>query len=170
LTVELNNTGHVAMGLNLAGSISAAGLAVQRPECCNPTGQIQGKKWNDANGNGVQDANETPLSGWTITLSNGTSAVTDVHGYYNFIGVALSGSPVYDRAVSYGVGGPTFIETRNALYGGGEIPLLDFIAGLGGRDVTRADVEVMFRKTMAAVGKGRGASAVSWIGTRGVEP
>ena len=77
---------------------------------------------------------------------------------------------VYDRAVSYGVGGPTFIETRNALYGGGEIPLLDFIAGLGGRDVTRADVEVMFRMTLAAAGKGRAASAVSWIGTRGVIP
>lgn len=88
LTVELNNTGSVAMGLNLVGSVTAQGLAVQRPECCDPTGQIQGKKWDDANGNGVQDAGEPALAGWTITLSNGMTAVTDVHGYYYFFGVA----------------------------------------------------------------------------------
>ncbi len=77
---------------------------------------------------------------------------------------------VYDRAVSYGVGGPTYIEARNALYEGHDIPILGFLAGLGGRDVVPADVELMFRKTLAAVGRGRKAGGVTWIGTRGVEP
>jgi pyruvate/2-oxoacid:ferredoxin oxidoreductase alpha subunit len=75
---------------------------------------------------------------------------------------------VYDRAVSYGVGGPSHIEVRNALYESANIPILGFLAGLGGRDVTREDVELMFKKTAGAVGKGRGASGVTWIGTRGV--
>lgn len=77
---------------------------------------------------------------------------------------------VYDRAVSYGVGGPTHIEVRNALYETHDVPVLGFLAGLGGRDVTRDDVSLMFDKTLAAAGKGRKASQLSWIGTRGVEP
>ncbi len=77
---------------------------------------------------------------------------------------------VYDRAVSYGVGGPSYIEARNALYGDGNIPILGFLAGLGGRDVTHADVELMYRKTIASIGKGRRAGGVTWIGTRGVSP
>lgn len=87
LTVDVQNTGSVASGLNLVGQISAAGLAVQRPECCNPTGDIQGRKWNDANGNGVQDTGEAGLAGWTITLSNGQTAVTDANGFYSFVDV-----------------------------------------------------------------------------------
>ncbi len=77
---------------------------------------------------------------------------------------------VYDRAVSYGVGGPSYIEMRNALYDAPNLPILGFLAGLGGRDVTPADVELMFKKTTAAIGKGRGAGGVTWIGTRGVSP
>jgi len=77
---------------------------------------------------------------------------------------------VYDRAVSYGVGGPSYIETRNALYETHDIPILGFLAGLGGRDVVPADVALMFKKTREAVGKGRKACGVKWIGTRGVAP
>jgi pyruvate/2-oxoacid:ferredoxin oxidoreductase alpha subunit len=77
---------------------------------------------------------------------------------------------VYDRAVSYGVGGPTYIEVRNALYDLANIPVLGFLAGLGGRDVTREDVELMFKTPDAAAGRGRRAGGVTWIGTRGVPP
>ena len=77
---------------------------------------------------------------------------------------------MYDRAVSYGVGGPSYIEARNALYDTANIPVLGFLAGLGGRDVTREDVELMFRKSLEAAGQGRRASGVHWIGTRGVSP
>ena len=77
---------------------------------------------------------------------------------------------VYDRAVSYGVGGPTYIEVRNALYNSHDVPILGFLAGLGGRDVTPPDVAVMFKKTMEAAGMSRAASRSTWIGTRGVQP
>ncbi len=47
---------------------------------------------------------------------------------------------VIDRAVSYGHEGPFFTETKASLYGL-NMPLYGFIAGLGGRDVSIADIE-----------------------------
>ena len=82
----------------------------------------------------------------------------------------LRGIGVYDRAVSFGSGGPTYIEARNALYDSHKVPILGFLAGLGGRDVTREDVELMFKKVLAAAARGRRAGGVTWIGTRGVSP
>jgi len=76
---------------------------------------------------------------------------------------------VYDRAVSYGSGGPSWIETRHALYGHTDIPVLGFLAGLGGRDVTPEDVGTMFNSVLDA-SKGEHRHTVSWIGTRGVQP
>jgi len=77
---------------------------------------------------------------------------------------------VYDRAVSFGVGGPTYIETRNALYDSHKIPIHGFLAGLGGRDVTGDDVSLMFKRTTQAATRGKRAGGVTWIGTRGVNP
>ncbi|MCD6222240.1 MAG: pyruvate ferredoxin oxidoreductase [Thermoplasmata archaeon] len=70
---------------------------------------------------------------------------------------------VYDRAISYGVAGPVYIETRNALYGF-DLPLYNFLAGIGGRDVVINDV----RKMYDAMIKGKEKKIV-WINTRGVE-
>ncbi len=76
---------------------------------------------------------------------------------------------VYDRAVSFGSGGPTWIETRNAIYGHKNIPVLGFLAGLGGRDVNPEDVAFMFDSLLEA-SKGVVKAPISWIGTRGVNP
>ena len=35
----------------------------------------------------MRDAGEPALSGWTIHLSNGDTATTDVNGYYYFLGL-----------------------------------------------------------------------------------
>lgn len=56
-------------------------------------GSISGQKFNDLNGNGVKDANEPGLSGWTIELdkdadgSVDSTTVTDVSGNYTFTGL-----------------------------------------------------------------------------------
>ncbi|MFM6405586.1 MAG: SdrD B-like domain-containing protein, partial [Microcystis sp.] len=56
-------------------------------------GSIQGSKWNDANANGIWEADEKALAGWTIyidSVANGTldpwelSTVTDANGKYSF--------------------------------------------------------------------------------------
>ena len=56
-------------------------------------GEIQGSKWNDLNGDGVRDAGEVGLAGWTIYLDNNQngqldageiSTITDANGNYSF--------------------------------------------------------------------------------------
>jgi pyruvate/2-oxoacid:ferredoxin oxidoreductase alpha subunit len=74
---------------------------------------------------------------------------------------------IFDRAYSFGSGGPGYIEARNALYGH-SIPVMDFIAGLGGRDVTKAHIQKMFDHLLDAV-KGKPKKNIVWLGTRGVD-
>ncbi len=50
---------------------------------------------------------------------------------------------VMDRAVSFGLGGPLFHEVRSALYEDGG-PIIDFIYGLGGRDLSLDHVKEIF--------------------------
>lgn len=46
---------------------------------------------------------------------------------------------VMDRAASFGAqGGPLFMEVRSALYGKTSVPVINFIYGLGGRDINVA--------------------------------
>ena len=75
---------------------------------------------------------------------------------------------VYDRSMSFGTAGPTYIETRYALYGY-SIPILNFLAGLGGRDVSTKDISLMFDRLLEAK-EGKIKNEIVWIGTRGVEP
>ncbi len=84
------------------------------------------------------------------------------------IAQGVSALGVYDRAVSFGSGGPAWIETRHALYGSSDIPVLNFLAGLGGRDVTMEDIESMFNHLLKAAKKGRPKTETVWLGTRGV--
>ncbi len=76
---------------------------------------------------------------------------------------------VYDKALSFGSGGPAWIETRHALYGEVDIPVHNFLAGLGGRDVTMADIKAMFKRLLKVAKKGKPKTDMVWIGTKGVE-
>jgi len=70
--------------------------------------------------------------------------------------------------VSYGVAGPSFIEFRNAAYGL-NIPVMDFIGGLGGRDVSANDIKLIFDRLLEAARTGKARKEITWLGTRGVE-
>jgi pyruvate ferredoxin oxidoreductase alpha subunit len=81
---------------------------------------------------------------------------------------ALSGAAivgVMDRAVSFGLGGPLFHEVRSALYGG-QTPTMDFIYGLGGRDLSLEDAKSVFRTLAEAKEKGQAEPLVHYIGLR----
>ena len=62
---------------------------------------------------------------------------------------------VVDRAVSHcSTGGPVGIEVRSALYQSNKRPkVVNFIAGLSGRDVTVDDFEEMLERTYEAISK-----------------
>ncbi len=71
---------------------------------------------------------------------------------------------VMDRAISFGLGGPLYHEIRSARYGTSD-PMINFIYGLGGRDLSLDMAKDVFRDLDAA-GKGEGAPMVRYIGVR----
>jgi hypothetical protein len=99
ITVKVRNLSGISMGLDVQGTVTSespqgASLFL-KAACCNPTGQIIGRKINDWNCNGRNDntpANqsiEPGLSGWTITVTNTqtlatATTATDANGYYYF--------------------------------------------------------------------------------------
>ncbi|MFQ6127733.1 MAG: pyruvate ferredoxin oxidoreductase [Thermoplasmata archaeon] len=74
---------------------------------------------------------------------------------------------VYDRSVSFGVSGPHYLEARNALFDS-DAPVIDFIGGLGGRDVTEADVRSIYDVLLETAKTGKAKRNVEWVNTRGV--
>lgn len=88
ITVKLYNSGAVAMGFALEGSINGSGL--MSPKCCNPNGRICGTKLWDHDCDGrVNPATDQGLPGWTIVLTDNLgnpigSTVTDAYGNYCF--------------------------------------------------------------------------------------
>jgi 2-oxoisovalerate ferredoxin oxidoreductase alpha subunit len=70
---------------------------------------------------------------------------------------------VIDRNISVGMEGAVFTEIKAALYGKSDAKVNGFIAGLGGKDVTFADIEKMCKKVVS--GK---AKHLEWFGLEGV--
>jgi pyruvate/2-oxoacid:ferredoxin oxidoreductase alpha subunit len=55
----------------------------------------------------------------------------------------LSALGVFDRSISFGSGGPNYLEARTALYDF-DLPIVNFIAGLGGKYILPEDIQRMF--------------------------
>jgi len=74
---------------------------------------------------------------------------------------------VLDRSESFGAfGGPLYNEIRNALYDVDERPnIVDYVFGLGGRDINAAQIEGVFNRLMSVSGKMPGD--VNYLGVRG---
>ncbi len=77
----------------------------------------------------------------------------------------MQAAGVVDRSLSYIGGGQAFNEVRSALYGL-SIPVIDHLAGLGGRDVTEKQIRKMFELTFRAA-KGEKVNEINWHNTRG---
>jgi pyruvate/2-oxoacid:ferredoxin oxidoreductase alpha subunit len=65
-----------------------------------------------------------------------------------------------DRNISVGSEGALFNEVKGALYGNSDAKVHGFIAGLGGKDVTFGDIEIMCKKAM----KGKATDHQIWYG------
>jgi len=70
---------------------------------------------------------------------------------------------VIDRNISPGMEGALFTEVKSSLYGKSDAKVHGFIAGLGGKDVTFNDIEVICKKVIN--GK---AKDFEWYGLEGV--
>ena len=72
---------------------------------------------------------------------------------------------VMDRAISFGLGGPLFNEVRSALHGE-DSPVVNFIYGLGGRDLPLSEARDAFRALARAKETGESAPETRYIGLR----
>jgi pyruvate ferredoxin oxidoreductase alpha subunit len=77
----------------------------------------------------------------------------------------VSAVGVSDRSISYHGGGQAFNEVCSALYGM-TIPVINHLAGIGGRDVTEEVIRNMFELTQKAA-KGDKVDTINWHNTRG---
>jgi 2-oxoisovalerate ferredoxin oxidoreductase alpha subunit len=74
---------------------------------------------------------------------------------------------VIDRAISFGMEGQLFTEVQSSLYDLEDGPLaMNFVAGLGGRDVTEKDIESMALQAAKCAREGRVDQRVTWYGLR----
>jgi len=75
---------------------------------------------------------------------------------------------VMDRSASFGaLGGPVFAELRSAFYGNvSGIPLVNYIYGLGGRDVPDTDIEIVYRDLDKIASSGEVGELVTYLGVR----
>ena len=70
---------------------------------------------------------------------------------------------VIDRNISFGAHGIFYQEIKSALYGRTDIPILGYIAGLGGRDVTPKVIREIAEK---AIGDENPERYINWIGVK----
>lgn len=74
---------------------------------------------------------------------------------------------VFDKSYTMGQGGAFFQEIRNALYREGEnIPVKNYIGGLGGRDVTKKNIIWIFEDLLKLNKKGKVDRLTEWVGLK----
>jgi pyruvate ferredoxin oxidoreductase alpha subunit len=73
-----------------------------------------------------------------------------------------------DKAESYSaLGGPLGTEVKGALYGRAEgIKVINYIYGLGGRDVRTDDIELVFNALLEIVKTGKTGDTYRYVGVR----
>ncbi len=73
---------------------------------------------------------------------------------------------VLDRAETFSnQGGPAFIETRAALYGDNK-PIVNYIYGLGGRDINTVQINSVFNDLQHILKEGPAEQKVYYLGVR----
>lgn len=80
------------------------------------------------------------------------------------LGRRIKGLGVIDRDLSFGYLGALYTEVKGALTGAG-MPTINFIAGLSGRDVTKENIEAMYRKIINSA-QGRAEDELQFVGLR----
>jgi pyruvate ferredoxin oxidoreductase alpha subunit len=69
-----------------------------------------------------------------------------------------------DRSISFGFDGTLFSEVKSAMYGS-KAKMADYIVGLGGRDIPKQQIELMFSK-LFSIASGKNEAEVQFLGMR----
>jgi pyruvate ferredoxin oxidoreductase alpha subunit len=71
---------------------------------------------------------------------------------------------IVERAYSYGLGGPLFADISDVFYNMDKKPMmLNYIIGLGGRDIVPKDFETIYDKVKPSLESGKVKKQVEWI-------
>jgi pyruvate ferredoxin oxidoreductase alpha subunit len=78
---------------------------------------------------------------------------------------------VLDRSIAFGsAGGPVFDEIRSAFFGSGvnpaEVKIVNYLYGLGGRDVKHADIKLVYDELMTLLHSRTTDEVVRYLGLR----
>jgi len=73
---------------------------------------------------------------------------------------------VLDRCISFGFGGPLFNEIKSTAYTTAEIGFLNFIYGLGGRDISLAAIRRLYEKLDSVKDAGVVVHPTEYVGVR----
>ncbi|MGD9099634.1 MAG: pyruvate ferredoxin oxidoreductase [Anaerolineae bacterium] len=77
---------------------------------------------------------------------------------------------VMDRSISFGImdnSGPLFSELAAAFYVyGSQVPMVDYVYGLGGRDIMTREIESVFRAALKVAETGQVERTVTFLGVR----
>ena len=73
-----------------------------------------------------------------------------------------------DKAEAFsGVGGPLFADIKSALYGLADgIKVINYIYGLGGRDVKAENIELVYSELQKIVKDGKTGETYRYVGVR----
>ena len=88
LRIRVQNIFNIAMGLDLVASVHASpDLTAERPECCLPSGALQGRVF--ARIVTLEGVVHIPRAGWTVNMTGSLDprvrqTTTDAGGFYNF--------------------------------------------------------------------------------------
>lgn len=88
---------------------------------------------------------------------------------YQKMAKALNGADavgVLEKDISFGYEGAVFSEVRSALQGANNVPSMNFIAGLGGRDITMGNIENIYDKLFKIADSGESEGRVEFVGYR----
>ncbi len=73
---------------------------------------------------------------------------------------------VMDRSIAFGAeGGPAWLEVRSALYDT-KTPILNFIYGLGGRDISNTQIAEVYERLLKVAETGKAGSLRNFVGLR----
>ncbi len=76
---------------------------------------------------------------------------------------------VADRSYSFGPGANLYAETKSVLYGHADLPIKNYVMGLGGRDITPKVLRKVFADMLGIASSGKVDKEVEWVGLHGDE-
>lgn len=90
------------------------------------------------------------------------------HQEFKELGAKVSGIAVIDRSYTFGAAGAMFTEVKASTYSSQKRPVIkNYIAGLGGRDITPRVLEKVFEDIQAATKRGE-ENEVEWVDVAGL--